>query len=104
LTLTLKLALRERRGGERGPGAPYVPPIKIFEKLQHKNAIKHDPPDFLTTQSTLLKRICQKNPRTPPPLDFQLLCMFLIEIFVETETETETNIFPDHIYFTGVLE
>jgi hypothetical protein len=31
-------------GGERGRGAPHVPPIKIFEKLPHKNAIKHDPP------------------------------------------------------------
>jgi hypothetical protein len=24
--------------------APHVPPIKIFEKLPHKNAIKQDPP------------------------------------------------------------
>jgi len=30
-------------GGERG-GAPHVPPIKIFEKLPHKTAIKHDLP------------------------------------------------------------
>ncbi len=34
------------------------------------------PPDFLTTPSTPLKRICQKTPRTPPPLDFQLLCIY----------------------------
>jgi len=49
-------------------GAPHVLPIKIFEKLPHKNAIKHDPPtpDFLTTPSTPLKRICQKTPRIPP--------------------------------------
>ncbi len=46
------------RGGEGGRGAPHVPPIKIFEKLPHKNAIKHDPPDFLTTPRT---------PRPPPP-------------------------------------
>ena len=42
------------RGVERGGWAPHVPPIQIFEKLPHKNAIKHDPPppDFLTTPST----------------------------------------------------
>jgi hypothetical protein len=57
-------------GGKRGEGAPRVPPIKIFEKLPHKNAIKHDPPDFLTTASTPLKRICQKTPRTLPPPGF----------------------------------
>ena len=38
-------------------GAPHVPPIKIFEKLPHKNAIKHDPPfpppDFITTPCVL---------------------------------------------------
>ncbi len=33
-------------GGERGRGALHVPPIKIFEKLPHKNAIKHDPPQW----------------------------------------------------------
>jgi hypothetical protein len=27
-----------------GRGAPQVSPIKIFEKLSHKNAIKHNPP------------------------------------------------------------
>ncbi len=33
------------QGGEGGEeGAPHVPPIKIFEKLPLKNAIKHDPP------------------------------------------------------------
>ncbi len=31
-----------REGG--GGGAPHVPPIKIFEKLPHKNEIKHDAP------------------------------------------------------------
>jgi hypothetical protein len=55
-------------GGERGEGwgAPHEPAIKIFEKLPNKNAIRHDPPDFLTTPSTPLKRICQKKPSTPP--------------------------------------
>jgi hypothetical protein len=34
-----------RGEGERGEGrAPHVPPMKIFEKIPHKNAIKHDPP------------------------------------------------------------
>jgi hypothetical protein len=55
----------------RGRGAPHVPPIKFFEKLPHINAIKHD--FFITTPSTPLKRICQKNPK---PLDFQLLCIY----------------------------
>jgi hypothetical protein len=49
------------RAGERGRRASHVPPIKIFEKLHHKNAIKHDPPDFLTTPSNPHKRICQKK-------------------------------------------
>jgi hypothetical protein len=31
-------------GGRGGGGAPDVPPIKIFEKLPHKNAIKHKEP------------------------------------------------------------
>ncbi len=67
------------RGGRGGRGAPHVPPIKIFEKLPQKNVIKHDspPPDFLTTPSTpLKKKFAPKNPRTPPPLDFQLLCIY----------------------------
>ncbi len=33
-----------QKGREGGGGAPHVPPIKIFEKLPHKNAIKHDAP------------------------------------------------------------
>jgi hypothetical protein len=48
---------RHTGGGERGRWALHVTPIKIFEKLPHKNAIKHDPPDFFTTPSTPLKRI-----------------------------------------------
>ena len=56
------------QGWPGGRGAPHVPPIKIFEKLAHKNAIKHDlPTDFLTTPSTPLKRICQKKPKDTPP-------------------------------------
>ncbi len=34
-------------GGRGGSGAPHVPPIKIFEKLPHKNAVKHDPPPLI---------------------------------------------------------
>ncbi len=55
-------------GGRGGRGAPHVPPIKIFEKLPHKNAIKHDPPDFLTTRSTPSKEFAKKT--QGPPLDF----------------------------------
>jgi hypothetical protein len=50
----------------KGRGAQ-VPPIKIFEKLPHKNAIKHDPPDFITTPSTPLKKNLPKKPKDPPP-------------------------------------
>jgi hypothetical protein len=46
-----------RGGGKDRRGAPHVPPIKNFEK--------HDPPDFLTTPSTPLKKICQKNQGPP---------------------------------------
>jgi hypothetical protein len=63
--LNLSRGHRCTQGGGGG-GAPHVPPIKIFEKLPHKNAIKHDPPDFLTTPSTPIKRICQKNQGPPP--------------------------------------
>jgi hypothetical protein len=68
--------------GERGEGwvAPHEPTIKIFEKLPHKNAIKHDSLDFLTTPSTPLKRIWQKN--KDPPLDFQLQCIYAFACYV----------------------
>jgi hypothetical protein len=33
-----------RGGGGGGREAPHVPPLKIFRKLPHKNAIKHPPP------------------------------------------------------------
>ncbi len=60
--------MRKGEGGEGGWGAPHVPPIKIFEKLPHKNAIKHDPK--YPPQNNL-----PKTPKDlPPPLDFQLLC------------------------------
>ncbi len=84
-------------GGEGGGGgAPHAPPINIFEKLLHKNAIKHDPPhDFLTTPSTPLKRICQENPRTPP-LDFQLLCIYEFEFLtIDMTFENAKNVLKD---------
>ncbi len=59
--------------GYRMMNQTHVPPIKIFEKLPHKNAIKHDPPDFLTTRSTPSKEFAKKT--QGPPLDFQLLCI-----------------------------
>jgi hypothetical protein len=57
-------------GGEGGTS-------KIFEKFPHKNAIKHDLPDFLKNPKYPQKNL-QKKPRTPPPppLDFQLLCIY----------------------------
>ncbi len=65
-------------GGWRRGGETSCTPYKDFEKLPHKNAIKTTPPptDFLTTPSTPLKRICQKPQGPPPPLDFQLLCIY----------------------------
>jgi hypothetical protein len=45
-------------GGRRGEGEPHVPPIKIFEKLSHKNAIKHDTPLIFS------------QPQVPPSNDF----------------------------------
>ena len=48
-------------GGRGAREAPHVPPPKDFEKLDHKNVIKHENrgplPDFLTTQGTTLKII-----------------------------------------------
>ncbi len=49
-----------RGGGGRGEGGTSCTPTKVFKKT-----IKHDPPDFLTTPSTPLKRICQKKPKDP---------------------------------------
>ncbi len=47
---------------------PQVPPIQIFEKIPHKNAIKHEPPlIFSQPQVPPLKRICQENQGPPPP-------------------------------------
>ncbi len=43
------------RTGGRGGGAPHISPIKIFEKLPHKNAIKQDPPPWFS-----------HNPKHPP--------------------------------------
>ncbi len=57
------------RGGGRGSrGAPHVPPIKIFEKFPHKNAIKHTHPlIFSQPQVPPSKEFAKKNHRTPPP-------------------------------------
>jgi hypothetical protein len=61
-------------GGEGRRGAPHVPPIKIFEKLPHKNAIKHDPPMIFSQPQVPPQKNLPKKPRTP--LDFQLLCIY----------------------------
>jgi hypothetical protein len=45
-------------GGERGRGAPHVPPIRIFEKLPQKNAIKHGP------------SLIFSQPQVPPSKEF----------------------------------
>ncbi len=60
-------------------------------KLSQKNAIKHDkgdPVDLLTTTSIPLERIWPK-PQGPPPLDFQLLC-----IYVNGITLGQANLIP----------
>jgi hypothetical protein len=49
------IQLIDAHRGRGGRGVPHLPLINIFEKLPHKNAIKHDPPDFFTTPSTPLK-------------------------------------------------
>ena len=68
-----------------GRGAPHVPPIKIFEKLPHKNAIKHDPtPDFLTTPSTPSIEFAKKT-KDPPP-GFPTTAHLLMEVFSTIET------------------
>jgi hypothetical protein len=56
------------------------------KKFGHKNAIKHekgDHLDFLTTQSTRLKRIWPQPKRPPPPLDFQSLCIYALKCFLK---------------------
>ncbi len=50
-------------GGRGGGGAPYVPPIKIsknFPKRMQKN----------------MTPLIFSQPQGPPPLDFQLLCIY----------------------------
>jgi hypothetical protein len=55
-----------KKGTRRGvEGVTSCTPIKIFEKLPHKNPIKHDPPDFSQPQLPPLKRICQKKNKDP---------------------------------------
>ncbi len=63
---TISLLIDAHRGVGKGwRGVTSCTPYKDFEKLPHKNAIKHDPPDFLTTPSTPQKNL-PKKPRTPP--------------------------------------
>ena len=58
-----------------GRGAPHVPPIKVFEKLPQKNAIKHDP--LILSQPQVPTSIeFAKKTQGPPPLDLQLLCIY----------------------------
>ncbi len=59
-----------RGGGRGGRGAPHVQPIKIFEKLLHKNAIKTTPPlIFSQPQGPHSKEFAKKikYPTPPPP-------------------------------------
>jgi hypothetical protein len=59
-------------GGERG-GVPHVPSKNIFEKLPHKNAIKHDTPlIFSHPQVPPQKNLPKKS------LDFQLLRIYVL--------------------------
>ena len=53
-------------GGEGRRGAPHVPPIKIFEKLPHKNAIKHDPPMIFSQPQVPPQKNLPKNHKDPP--------------------------------------
>jgi len=51
-------------------------------KMSHKNAIRHekgDPPDFLTTPRTSLKRNWPKPKRTPP------IFLYILYIYVYSE-------------------
>jgi len=50
-----------------GRGAPHVPPIKIFEKLPHKNAIKHDPPLIFSQPQVPPSKEFAKKTQGPPP-------------------------------------
>ncbi len=69
------------QGGRGGRGAPHVPPIKIFENFHIKMQWKQPPPPppphwFSHNPKYIPQNNLQKNPRTPPPLDFQLLCIY----------------------------
>ncbi len=55
-----------RGGGERGRGALHVPPIKIFEKLPHKNAIKNAPPWFSHNPKYHPQKNLPKKTKDPP--------------------------------------
>jgi hypothetical protein len=77
-------------GGGGLRGTPHVPPIKIFEKLPHKNAIKHAPPlIFSQPQVPPSKELVKKN--KDPPLDFQLLCIYVVHSKKKKNTFTNLN-------------
>jgi hypothetical protein len=50
-----------------GRGAPLVSPREIFEKLSHKNAIKHDPPPLIFSKPQVppSKEFAKKTQRPP---------------------------------------
>jgi hypothetical protein len=48
-----------------GRGARHVPPLKIFEKLPHKNALKHDP--LLIFSQPQPSKEFAKRLQGPPP-------------------------------------
>jgi hypothetical protein len=69
-----RMGIDAHRGGGRGRGrgAPHVPSIKIFEKLPHKNAIKHDPPPPLIFSKHQIppSKEFAKKPKGPTPWIF----------------------------------
>ncbi len=61
-------------GGGEGEGF-----FKFFEKLPHKNAIKHDPPpSFSHNPEYPPQKEFAKKPKDPPPLDLQPLCIYVV--------------------------
>jgi hypothetical protein len=65
------------RGGEGGDET--APPRQIFEKLVNKNAINPKiggPPQAISLKALTPLGILAKTSRTPPPLDFQPVCIY----------------------------
>ena len=60
-----------------GRGGTSSTPYKDFEKLPHKNAIKTTPPLIFSQPQVPPSKEFAKNPEDPPPLDFQLLCIYV---------------------------